>query len=115
MTEPITVAVRRGGTVESRHHAHAVAVRDGEVIAEAGDGNLVTFIRSSAKPIQALPLVRARPELTDEEVAIASASHQALPEQLAAVRSLLARAPAHEDELECGPEGDPPEAVKHNC
>jgi L-asparaginase II len=115
MTEPITVSVRRGGTVESRHRAHAVAVRGGEVIAEAGDGNLVTFMRSSAKPIQALPLVRARPDLTDEEVAIASASHQALPEQLAAVRSLLARAPARENELECGPEGDPPEAVKHNC
>src|SRR5512132_312555 len=64
MTEPITVAVRRGGTVESRHRAHAVAVRGGEVIAEVGDGNLVTFMRSSAKPIQALPLVRARPDLT---------------------------------------------------
>jgi L-asparaginase II len=115
MAEPITVAVRRGGTVESRHRAHAVAVREGEVIAEAGDGGLLTFMRSSAKPIQALPLARARPELTDEEMAIACASHQALPEQLAAVRTLLAKAPAKEDELECGPEGDPPEPVKHNC
>jgi L-asparaginase II len=84
-------------------------------VAEAGDGGLVTFMRSSAKPIQALPLVRAVPELEQEELAIASASHQALPEQLAAVRSLLARAPAGEDELECGPDGDPPERIKHNC
>jgi L-asparaginase II len=115
MTDPITVAVRRGDTVESRHRAHAVAVQDGTVIAEAGDGGLVTFMRSSAKPIQALPLSRARPELDEEGLAIACASHQALPEQLAAVRLLLAAAPADDDELECGPAGDPPERIKHNC
>jgi L-asparaginase II len=115
MADQITVAVRRGRTVESRHRVHAVAVQDGTVVAESGDGGLVTFMRSSAKPIQALPLSRALPELDEQEAAIACASHQALPEQLAAVRSLLARAPAGEDELECGPAGDPPEPIKHNC
>ena len=34
---------------------------------------------------------------------------------MAAVRGLLARAPASEDELECGPEGHPPSRLKHNC
>jgi L-asparaginase II len=115
MAEPITVAVRRGKTVESRHRVHAVAVQDGTVVVEAGEGGLVTFMRSSAKPIQALPLTRALPELAEEELAIVCASHLAGPEQLAAVRSLLARAPAGEDELECGPAGDPPEAINHNC
>jgi L-asparaginase II len=115
MAEPITVAVRRGETVESRHRVHAVAVQDGTVVAEAGNGSLVTFMRSSAKPIQALPLTRALPELGEEELAIACASHLALPEQLAAVRSLLERAPATEDELECGAAGHPPERIKHNC
>jgi L-asparaginase II len=113
--EPITVAVRRGETVESRHRVHAVAVQDGTVIAEAGEGSLVTFMRSAAKPIQALPLTRALPELSEEELAIACASHLARPEQLAAVRSLLARAPAGEDELECGAVGDPPAPINHNC
>ena len=79
---PITVAVRRGESVESRHRVHAVAVQDGTVIAEAGDGGLVTFMRSSAKPIQALPLSRADPELDEQGLAIACASHLALPEQL---------------------------------
>jgi L-asparaginase II len=115
MAKPITVAVRRGGTVESRHRTHAVAVQDGAVVEEVGDGALVTFVRSSAKPIQALPLTRALPELAEQELAIACASHLALPEQLAAARALLARAPASEDELECGPAGDPPEPMKHNC
>jgi L-asparaginase II len=113
--EPITVAVRRGETVESRHRVHAVAVQDGTVIAEAGEGSLVTFMRSAAKPIQALPLTRALPELSEEELAIACASHLARPEQLAAVGSLLARAPAGEDELECGAVGDPPAPINHNC
>jgi L-asparaginase II len=113
--EAITVAVRRGETVESRHRVHAVAVQDGTVIAEAGDGSFVTFMRSAAKPIQALPLTRALPELGEEELAIACASHLARPEQLDAVRSLLARAPAGEDELECGAVGDPPAPINHNC
>jgi L-asparaginase II len=115
MAEPITVAVRRGDTVEARHTVHAAAVKDGAVVSEAGDGGLVTFMRSAAKPIQTLPVVRARPDLDDRELAIASASHLADPQQIGAVRSLLDKAPAQEDELECGAEGDPPSPLRHNC
>ena len=104
--------VRRGDVVEATHRVHAVAVRDGAVVEQAGQAGRVAYLRSSAKPFQALPLVRARDDLTSEEIAIASASHLASPEQLAAVRSLLAKAPAGEDELECGIE---PTALQHNC
>src|SRR6476659_7957917 len=104
MADPIQVEVTRGGVVEAVHVVHAVAVRDGEIVAEAGDPRLLTFLRSSAKPLQALPLVRARPDLADREIAIACASHMARPEQLEAVRALLAAAPATEDELETGAE-----------
>jgi L-asparaginase II len=72
-------------------------------------------MRSSAKPIQALPLARARQDLDDRELAIASASHLADRPQLAAVRSLLAKADAREEDLECGPAGHPPARLKHNC
>ena len=92
--DAMSVSVRRGGTVEARHRVHAVAVRDGEVVAAAGDPGLVCLFRSSAKPIQALLLARARPDLDDREIAIACASHRAEPAQIAAVRSLLAKAPA---------------------
>jgi L-asparaginase II len=91
---------------------HAVAVADGLVVEAAGDAGLVTYLRSAAKPLQALPLVRARPDLGDAEIAIACASHLARPEQLDAVRRLLAAAPATEDELETGPEPTP---LEHNC
>ncbi len=110
--EPIVVVASRGGVVESTHRANAVAVRDGVVVASAGDPRLVAYVRSSAKPLQALPVVRARPDLDEVDVAIACASHLARPEQLDAVRSLLAKAPASEDELECGPE---PTRLEHNC
>jgi L-asparaginase II len=113
VTSAISVAVRRSGTLESVHRVHAVAVRDGEVVASAGDPVLVTFMRSAAKPLQAMPLARARDDLEERELAIASASHRADEAQLAAVRSLLEKAEATEDDLECGPfEGS---RLKHNC
>jgi L-asparaginase II len=107
--------VRRGGIVEARHRIHAVAVQDGSVVAEAGDPGLVCFMRSSSKPLQALPLARAREDLEPRDLAIASASHLAAPAQVEAVRALLAKASATEDELECGAAGHPPRKINHNC
>ena len=114
--DPIVVEARRNGIVEARHVVHAVAVRDGAVVAEAGDAGLTCFLRSSSKPIQALPLARARADLDDRDLAIASASHRATPDQVAAVRALLAKAPADEADLELGlQEGRPPERIYNNC
>ena len=107
--------MRRGDTVEAVHRVHAVAVQDGAVIAEAGDPSLTVFMRSSSKPLQALPLARARDDLDARDLAIASASHLADEAQLEAVRGLLAKAPATVDDLECGPEGEPPSRLNHNC
>jgi L-asparaginase II len=113
MAEPISVAARRGETVESVHRVHAVATESGGIVATAGDPGLVTFMRSAAKPIQAQPLARERGDLDDRDLAIASASHVADEAQLAAVQALLDKAPATEDDLECGPfEGS---KLKHNC
>ena len=106
------VEVKRGDVVEARHVVHAVAVRDGRVELAAGDPELVTYLRSSAKPMQALPVARARPDLDDEQLALVCASHGAAPEQLAVVRRILADAPASEDDLECG---RGPERISHNC
>jgi L-asparaginase len=110
--EPIVVEVTRGEVVEARHVVHAVVVRDGSLELAAGDPGLRTFLRSSAKPIQALPVVRSRPELDDEEITLMCASHLAAPEQLGVVRRLLADAPAREDELECGVDDA---RIEHNC
>ncbi|HEX7084626.1 MAG TPA: asparaginase [Gaiellaceae bacterium] len=110
--EPIRVVVRRGGVVEATHRVHAAAT-SGE---HHGDPSLVAFLRSSLKPIQAVPLVEGWDDLADDEIAIACASHQAEPAQLDAVRKLLARAGAGPDELENGEqEGRPDGRLGHNC
>jgi len=114
--DPLIVEVRRNGIVEARHRVHAVAVQNGAVIAEAGDAGLICFMRSSSKPIQALPLARARADLDERDLAIASASHRATDDQIAAVRALLAKAPATEDDLELDVQaGRPPQKTFHNC
>src|SRR5258705_5763335 len=69
------VEVTRGPIVESRHRGHVAAV-DGEdrIVACLGDPNTVTYLRSSAKPFQAIPLVASgaadRFGLTEKEIAI---------------------------------------------
>jgi L-asparaginase len=112
--DALTVAVVRGGEVESRHRVHAARVdASGWLTEERGDAGLVTFMRSAAKPIQALLLVRSYYDLEEEDIAIASASHHARAEQLAAVRELLTRARATEEDLECGPVNG--SRLEHNC
>lgn len=112
MNAPITVEVRRGAVVEAVHRVH-VAFTDARI---HGDADLVCFLRSAAKPLQAIPFVEGYDELPDEEVAIACASHRAEPAQLEAVRRVLERAGATVDDLEnglqeCRPEGK----LGHNC
>lgn len=113
MDPPISVVVERGSAEESWHRVHAVAVQDGQVRRAAGDPDLVTFMRSAAKPFQALPLALDEVDLTQAELAIACASHEAADEQLAAVRALLARGGFAEDDLECGEERGA--RIRHNC
>jgi len=116
MAEPLRVAVQRGEIVESVHQVHAVAVKDGAVVAAAGDPHLSASLRSSAKPIQALLLARARDELDQDHLAIAAASHLGTPLHVEAVRALLRDTGGSELELECGlQDGRPPEPVFHNC
>ena len=110
--DAIRVTVRRGDVVEATHRVH-VATTDGE---SWGDPSLAFFLRSSSKPIQAIPFVEGYDDLDDDEVAIACASHRAEPAQLAAVRKVLARAGATADDLENGlQEGRPDGKLGHNC
>lgn len=115
VADPIRVVQRRGEFAESMHLVHAVAVRGDTVVAAAGD-SIPCSLRSSAKPFQALSVVRAREDLDDADVAIACASHDAEPAQLEAAAVLLAKAGATEAELACG--FDPRNGgrgLSHNC
>jgi L-asparaginase II len=101
------VAVRRGPMVESVHRGRLVFCDpEGNVLDATGDPEAYVYARSSAKPFQALPLVLSGAAdaygLTDEELAVACASHNAEGPHLAAVRSLLAKAGLSEDDLQSG-------------
>jgi L-asparaginase II len=110
--DAIRVVVRRGAVVEAVHRVHAATTwGDG-----FGDPGLSFLLRSSVKPIQAIPFVEGYEALDDDEVAIACASHHAEPAQLTAVRKVLARADASVDDLENGTqEGRPDGRLGHNC
>ncbi len=56
--DAISVSVRRGDVVESRHRVHAVFVQAGEVVEAWGDAELVTHHTLGR---EALPGARARP------------------------------------------------------
>jgi L-asparaginase II len=116
VAEAIVVEVTRGDLVEAQHRVHAVAVRGGAVVAQAGEPERMWFTRSASKPIQAIPLARSRDDLGDADLAIASASHGATDDQIEAARALLAKAGATEDDLELGLQpGRPPSKLFHNC
>lgn len=103
--------MRRGDVVEAVHRVH-VRATDGTAY---GD-DIHCFLRSSLKPIQAIPFADAYDDLDSDELAIACASHLAEPAQLACVRKVLARAGVDADELENGPqEGRPEGALGHTC
>jgi len=86
-----------------------------------GDPEGYVYARSSAKPFQALPLVLSGAVydfgLTDEELAVACASHNAEEPHLRAVRSILEKADLTEDDLQNGahPPLYAPAAMKLAC
>ncbi len=101
------VEVTRGSMVESVHMgALAVADRSGNLLASVGDPDLATYLRSSAKPFQALPFMEVRGDeffhLTPAEVAIMCASHSGTDEHVKTVQSFQSKAGIHEDTLVCG-------------
>jgi L-asparaginase II len=121
----VAVRVERGGRVESEHGL-AWRLADG-----TGEGpEAPVFLRSAAKPLQALPAVRAgvleRLGLDDRHLAVACASHGGSPEHVARVAEILAAGGLGSDALACGPLeprepaaaallAGPPRRIHHNC
>jgi L-asparaginase II len=105
--DPVLVEVTRGGIVESFHRgAVAVVDADGAVHTAFGDIERPVFPRSAVKVLQALPLVESgaaeRYGLSDEELALACASHGGEAPHVAAAASMLAKAGLDDAALECG-------------
>lgn len=131
---PLLVEVTRGKMVESRHRAaYAVVDTEGKVVLQAGDPEALIYPRSAVKPIQALALVETGAadalEVSDQEIALACASHRGEPFHTDTVAAWLARIGCSVEDLECGPHwpyhessmlallhaGQEPTAVHNNC
>lgn len=94
--------VERSGFIESRHVGSAAVVgADGTLLAELGDIEQPVFPRSTLKLFQAVASLGAGARLTDEQVAIASASHAGTPGHVALVRDVLAGAGLDDRALTC--------------
>src|SRR4030066_1397919 len=124
----------RGDIVESLHFgAIAVMESTGRIAAWYGDPGLVTYTRSSAKPLQALPFLENDGNsyygLTLQEVALLCASHSGTDEHVAVVKSIQAKTGVSESDLMCGvhtaydrttaaamrERGEEPTPNRHNC
>ena len=128
------VEVTRGAITESRHRGHIVAIEpDGRIAAFLGAPETVTFLRSSAKPHQAIPLVASGAAdqfgFSDEEIALACASHSGEPIHTEVAASMLRKIGLGPEALRCGvhepfsPEvtrklresGAEPDVLQNNC
>jgi L-asparaginase II len=97
----------RGGHPDFvRWGAFAACDAAGELRASAGNPDLVAFLRSSAKPFQAVAFLRRglpRPlGLGEAEIACACASHEGEEKHVEAARRILAAAGMSEAALLCG-------------
>jgi len=107
-TAPALLAnVTRGESIESQHFGHVVvADAEGRIIFALGDPRCVTYIRSAAKPFQAMPLFEdAVPEIfgfRDDETAVIMSSHNGEPKHVDAVTSILRKIGRSPQDLQCG-------------
>jgi L-asparaginase II len=128
------IEVWRGPIVESRHRGHLLAVDGhGKVIASLGAPETVTYIRSSGKPFQAIPLITSgaaeRFGFTEQEIAIACGSHSGEPQHVTTVSSMLSKIGLDTSALKCGThepfsadvarelarKQEPPNVLQNNC
>lgn len=133
VSEPL-VQVTRGALTESRHRGHVVVVEpDGGIVASLGAPETVTFLRSSAKPHQAIPLVASgaadRFGFTEEEIALACGSHSGEPIHTKTAQSILGKIGLPPSALKCGihepfspdvarelrERGEEPNVLQNNC
>ncbi|MBU6443467.1 MAG: asparaginase [Alphaproteobacteria bacterium] len=134
MANPVLVELTRGELVESIHRGSiAIAKADGALMVGLGDVEAEVYPRSSLKPLQALPLVESGAaeafHLSDEEVALACASHSGEPMHTERVAAWLKRLGLSEADLACGPHavryepvwqamiarGEAPSRLHNNC
>lgn len=94
----------RGDLLENCHRGHICVINEAdEVVAHVGNPEHVTYMRSSAKPIQALAFMALGLDdyyhLTDQERTIIAGSHQGGPYHIEALESIARKMDIDENAL----------------
>ena len=120
MKSPVSmVEIWRGGFLESVHTGHAVVCNaSGDIVQSWGNPDQVILPRSSAKMIQALPLIESgaadAANLTSEHLALACASHNSAAIHTDRVSTWLANLGLSDADLRCGSH-DPKNTDAHHA
>jgi L-asparaginase II len=115
---PVFARVYRGSGVESTHRGSVSVVDErGRTVASAGDDAAPIYLRSTAKPFQAMPLLLAGGEkrfrLGDPEIALMCASHAGEPRHTRVAEAILKRGGFRVGDLRCGAHAPASEAAAH--
>lgn len=107
MQPALLARVIRGETVESVHTGHLCIVNgNGETLVMLGEPSTVTFFRSACKAFQVIPCITSGAadayRFTDDEIALAAASHSGEPMHVDKAATMLAKAGFSEADLRCG-------------
>lgn len=131
--QPLVIATR--GNLDESFHGGAIAVVDkkGKLFASYGDPELIAYLRSSSKPLQALPLIELGGadhfQLTHQEISLMCASHRGLDIHVEVLEGLQKKIGVSEANLMCGThpitdkptaealvlQGEQPGQNRHNC
>ncbi|MBR2563372.1 MAG: asparaginase [Paenibacillus sp.] len=108
MESALLVKEYRAGVLECAHYGHiCITDEHGQVVYSAGDPQFRAFTRSSAKPFQAIPGIRAGIDrhysLEAQEIAIMASSHRSEPEHIRVLEHLADKIGLGEECLICAP------------
>lgn len=101
------IAVTRSNHVESIHYGYiGIVTSDNETITNFSDNSTKIFLRSSAKPFQALTAVHSGAadyfNISEQELAVMCSSHSGEEIHRETIKSILRKIDLTEDDLECG-------------
>jgi L-asparaginase II len=107
MKSAVLANVIRGETIESAHRGHLIVINGKyETVQSLGSPDTVTFFRSACKAFQALPFITSGAcdefGYSEEEIALACASHSGEARHVRVVGLMLERAGLSEAHLRCG-------------
>lgn len=128
-TDKIAI-IRRGEVIENIHSGWiCILNKDKKIIFSKGNLKDLAFLRSTAKPIQAIQTIKNKVDFSDKELAIICGSHTGTQKHIILLKEMLKKSGLTEGILKCGihlpfneeekvkliKKGESPSALHNNC